>query len=466
MRIPFIGQGSIGRSETVNSERLVNLYPQIDPTGKATIALYGCPGLDRLRVLGPGPSRAAIEYDGVLYVVSGDRFYSVNTSYVGTIRGNLNSGTGHVSMATNGLVILIVDGTQGWIYTIASNTFAQITDADFPPTPIDVDVLDNTFIVVEGGTQRIWTSTDGSTWEALQFASAETAPDDLIGMIVDHQELVLFGTGSDASTEIWYNSGATFTFARRSTIENGCASTACIAKADNGILWLDNKGIGRILRGYTDQRITTHQQEFRIAQHTKEEIAAASSFTYSDEGHMFWQLTVGDETFVYDIAANKWHERRYLITTSGNLGRHRANWCVRFNGINVVGDYENGKIYHYDLDTHTDDGDTIQAIGTYRHLDAEGRTVFYGGVEIECETGVGSLHGQGADPEIELRWSNDGGRTWTPWYQRRLGPLGQYKVRAKWKGLGSSNDRVFEFRITDPVKRTIANANIQASSGR
>jgi len=461
--IPYIGQGSIGRSEFINSERLVNLYPQADPTGKATIALYNCPGLDRLRTLGSGPSRAAMEENGLLYILSGERFYSVNTSYVASIKGTVNSGTGHASMSTNGLVILIVDGTQAWAYTIASDTFAQVTDADLPATPVSTVVMDNTFVVVEGGSQRFYTSTDGTTWDPLQVASAETFPDDLIGAIADHQELILFGK---KSTEIWYNSGQTFTFSRRSVLENGCLSAGTIAKLDNRVFWLDTNGIVRGMTGYTDQRVSTHSQETRIQSHTLAEREAAIGFTSAENGHMFYHLSVGNETFVYDVSANKWHERRYLVPSTGELTRHRANWCVAFNGINVVGDYENGKIYDYNADHFTDEGDPIQAIGTYRHISANGKAVRFNAIEIEVESGVGSLTGQGKTPSIELRFSRNGGKTWSPWYARTIGVTGNYRAYPRWAGLGTTKDMVTEFRITDPVKRVIANANIYATVAR
>ena len=134
--------------------------------------------------------------------------------------------------------------------------------------------------------------------------------------------------------------------------------------------------------------------------------------------------------------------------------------------MNLVGDYENGKVYHYDLDTYTDAGDYIPAVWTYRHLDAQGRMVFYHRVEIEMENGIGIQTGQGSDPQIELRWSNDHGRTWSPFYARDMGPIGKYRSRARWNSLGSSDDRVYQARITDPVRRAIANANIEATMGR
>lgn len=458
MRIPFIGQGSIGRSEYANSERMVNVFPQIDKSGKAIVALYGTPGLNLITTLSTGPIRGMLSYNDVGYIVSLGSVYSISTSYATTLLGSISTSSGRVWMATNGLVILIVDGTAGYTYTIASGVFAQITDADFPANPIACDVLDSVFVVVEGSSQRIWTSTDGSSWDPADFASAETIPDDLVGIIVDHQELVLPGKDS---TEIWYNQGgAGFTFARRSMIENGCASGATVAKMDNSVFWLDNTGIVRRLSGYTPTRVSTHNQEYRIKQHTAAEIAAASAFSYYSEGHAFYQLSVGDETFVFDAATQMWHERRYLVPTSGDFTRHRAEVAMQLNGVIIVGDYSNGKVYEYDMETYTDNGDELDSVWTYRHIDNQGLRVFFDAIEIEFETGVGTLTGQGLDPQVEMQYSDNGGRTWSNWRQADMGMMGEYGARAKFYRCGSARDRVFQFRISDPVKRTIMNANL------
>jgi hypothetical protein len=64
-----------------------------------------------------------------------------------------------------------------------------------------------------------------------------------------------------------------------------------------------------------------------------------------------------------------------------------------------------------------------------------------------------------------LRWSNDGGSTWSKEYWVSIGSIGRYKNRAIWRRLGMARDRIFEVSITDPVKAVIVSANLKASSG-
>lgn len=464
MRIPFIGHGTIGRSKPQNSERLVNLYPEVDASGKATISLIGTPGMTLSYTAGDGPIRAMLVYDDVLYVVSGDEFYSIASNNAVTLRGTLTTSTGSVSIATNGLVILMVDGDDGYTYTISTVTFATIGDVDFPAAPEMCVVCDGYFHVFDGGTQRVHFSTTGTAWDALDFFSSEATPDDLVSMIADHNELILLGIDS---VEVRRLSESGWQVIDGAFIEHGCVAKASSAKMDNSVFWLANDYTIRKLSGYTPTRVSTHKEEYRIKQHTLTEIRAATSFTYRDEGHSFYQINIGNETLVYDASTNMWHTRGYMVPATSAIIRHRAQCYALFGGVHLVGDYENGQIYQYDLGVFTDDGDLIPAIGAYRHVETEGYDVEHDQLEIEMETGVG-LNGitQGTDPLMMLRWSDDQGQNWGNEIWRKMGAIGAFRVRARWCPLGASPDRVYEFRITDPVKRTILNANLEVTVGK
>ena len=69
------------------------------------------------------------------------------------------------------------------------------------------------------------------------------------------------------------------------------------------------------------------------------------------------------------------------------------------------------------------------------------------------------------DPQAMLRWSNDGGSTWSNEHWTSIGRIGKYKNRAIWRRLGMARDRIFEVVVTDPVKAVIVSANLKASSG-
>ena len=72
---------------------------------------------------------------------------------------------------------------------------------------------------------------------------------------------------------------------------------------------------------------------------------------------------------------------------------------------------------------------------------------------------------QGVDPKAMLRWSNDGGSTWSKEHWVSIGKIGKYKNRAIWRRLGWSRDKIFEVVVTDPVFATIVSANLKATQG-
>jgi hypothetical protein len=72
----------------------------------------------------------------------------------------------------------------------------------------------------------------------------------------------------------------------------------------------------------------------------------------------------------------------------------------------------------------------------------------------------------GANPQIMLRWSDDGGHTWSGYRQSSMGRIGKYGFRVFFRALGMTiklRDRVYEISATDPVKIAIMGAELQLS---
>jgi hypothetical protein len=70
------------------------------------------------------------------------------------------------------------------------------------------------------------------------------------------------------------------------------------------------------------------------------------------------------------------------------------------------------------------------------------------------------------DPQVMLRWSDDGGHTWSNEHWRSMGLTGQWGRRVIWRRLGMTlklRDRVYEVSGTDQVKIAIMGAELQVS---
>lgn len=462
MKLP-VGLGSHhSRSDDSANLRCLNIYPEIEKEGaKERVVFYGTPGLINRVSAGVGANRGnGIVFDGNAYFVIGSQLIKISSGYTATVAGTLLTGSGRVVMAENGTNMMLVDGTYG--YTYDGTSFAQITDADFPATGY-VTEIDGYYVVPKNDDHKFYISEDGTSWAAADFASANKKSDDLVACIQNHSYLWNFGTHT---TEIWYYSGnADFPFAPASNsfMEWGLAARHSLQKFDNGLIWIGQTERG----GFHVVKSTGHTPKVVSPQWLSDEISSysivsdAEAYTYSGDGHEFYVLTFPSQnvTWVCDATTNyEWHERG-----SYTIGRHRSSGHVFFNSRNLVGDYNSGNIYELDIDTYTDDGTTIQRIKTLPVAFKEDKLIIWNKVYFDFETGIGLTTGQGSDPKVVIRWSDDGTKTWSNDHERSLGKIGEYKSRVVIRRAGRSRERNFELLVSDPIKFALkgAYANIE-----
>lgn len=458
MIIPFVGQTYQMEAVSFDNQRSVNLYPLVSETGdsKSVTALRSTPGLSQFATAGDGGIRGAIVSDDRSFFVSGDTLFEVSKLGVSTSRGTLNTSTSIVSIEENPTQIMIIDGLNGYIFNKITNVFAQITDVDFP-TPSDLTFQDGYFIVTKADSAQFHISAlnDGLTWGALDFTTVESSPDDLVGIISDRSNLWLFG---EKTTEIFVNTGATaFPFQRLqgTTIETGCAAAETIIEINNAIYWLgtDENGDSIVWKnaGYQAQRVSTQAIERKLAESS--DFTESYAWAYHERGHAFimFQIKGLDTTLCLDVATNAWHERMFRNTSTADEEQHRGSCHVFFDQKHLVGDRENNKIYQMSLDFFDDDGDPLVKKRISPHIDEEKRLITHAQFELDMEVGVGTVNGQGEDPQIWMQYSDDGGHTWSNKLFRTLGALGNFFTRVKWNKLGKSRDRVYSIEISDPV---------------
>ena len=466
VKVPFVGGSYQARSLNADAQRAVNCYVEMDNASpRAPVALYGTPGTVLKMTFPTSPVRACISQGGYSWWLAGAVVYRIDSSFNQVVVGSVGTSTGEVGITSNGSQILIVDGAAGYIVTVATSALTTIADSDFPNGVKRCTYQDGYFIVSgKSGSPSFWINTtayDGATWDALDFASAEGSPDNTIGIISDHRELWLFG---ENSAEVWVNTGSTdFPFQRSGNtfIEHGCAAAGTVAKADNTVFWLgaDDRGQGIVWRadGYTPMRISTHALEAELAGYT---LSDAFAFTYQQEGHIFYVLTfpTSGATWVFDAATQQWHERVWRDASTGVLGRWRANCSVFAHGYHLVGDWETGQVFALDLDTYTDNGNPILRLRAAQTMEQLQERLFFSSLQVDMETGVGTNTGQGLSPVLMLRYSNDGGHTWSNQKTVSVGKTGEYSARAKFNRLGTGRNRVWEISMTDPVKFAVFGA--------
>lgn len=364
--------------------------------------------------------------------------------------------------------------TVNYSQTVSSTTLYGLNWSVLPTTDgafsggTNVDIVDNYFVYNRPDTQQFGASSVLSPISpALSFGSKDGAPDDLVTLIVDHREIYLLG---ESSSEVWVDQGTIpFPFTRipGTSTQHGIAAPFSVARFGNSFAYLsrNNRGQAQVVQmnGYVPQRISTHAVENTLV---NQNVDDAIAWTYQLEGHEVYVISFPtlNLTWCYDAASGMWH--KWLYTNNlGQYERARGNCCAVFQGQVMVGDYANGKVYKLDKNNYTDDGQHVRRLRRAPHLVTDFQRQYFDELQIQFQPGVGLATGEGENPQAMLRWSDNGGSTWSNEYWTSIGRMGKYANRAIWRRLGWARDRVYEVTISDPVKAVIVSANLKATAG-
>lgn len=459
VQIPIAGARQVDRAYVVNAQRAINWQPEVEGDGaKAILTMKPTPGLRFLCQAGNGPRRShSVNFGGAAYFVSGGNLVKVSSLWVATIIGTLNTNAGWCGIVAGRTHILVVDGGDG--YTYDGSSFVTISDPDFPASPESCSYIDGYFVVNDRGTDEfsISANEDPTAWDALDFASAEADPDDAYAVVSSFRDLYLVGS---ETTQVYFNSGNVdfpFDLYANGVLEFGTVAPGSVVRAGGNIFMLaqSKNQSPTVIRvnGFQAAKIADTDISAEIGRMTTIDDAVGLAYTQNDQ--TFYELTfpTEDVTLAYHLEQDMWHERR-----SSSIGRHRIVGHGFFNGEHIVGDYQNGNLYALDTQVYTENGATVmrQRIGAM--LAREGRQMDVSSFEVEFKRGVGLVSGDGSDPQACLRYSFDGGHTWSRELWRPIGKIGEYGRRAIWNRLGQGEHFLFEVTIAAPVEAIIVAA--------
>jgi len=366
--------------------------------------------------------------------------------------------------------------------TVASETMYALNFSVMPSSDgafsggSSVDILDNYFVYNYPNTQQ-WAASNilSPITPPLSFASKFTGPDNLVSIIVDHGQVYLLG---ETTSEVWADVGSfPFPFQRipGSSSQHGIVAKFSVARVGNSFAYLSKNIRGQaevvMMNGYFPTRISTHAVENTFI---NQDITDAIAWTYQQGGHEVYVLSFPslDITWCYDIATQMWHKWLYCDDLN-QYHRHRGNCCINFQNMMLIGDWQNGNIYELDPTNFTDNGQPIRRLRRTTHLVSDYQREYFDELQVYFQPGVGltgittplNVETVGADPQAMMRWSDDGGSTWSNEHWKSIGKIGKYKNRAIWRRLGMTRDRVFELVVTDPINAVIVAANLKSSVG-
>lgn len=438
VEIPFAAQ--IGESSVAQNsrEKLVNMYAEIETSGRKRVLRRQRAGLRQVYAI-TGEKRAIERYNDLHYCVIGSTFYSFDGTTLMTL-GTLATNTGRcfIIFDDNGKV-MVSDQATG--YTWSGVTFATVTT----PGSVGVGTLAyqggfGIFNVPNAGQFYITALNNFTSVDALDFATAESAPDPIRRVFVDHNQLMLAGS---RSIEIWQLSGAAFPFTpyQNAQIERGLVGPTAMAAEDNTVFFIGDDCVAYRLEGYRPVRISTGAVERAILAVPSGSQALCDAFVYTSGGQKFVNFRFpGVITLQYNLATGYWNYAQSFgyrdWQVVGSAG-HQSSYLLTPTGIAVL-----------DESINTDESGIMQRLAVSAPGDANGHRLSVQSLLLDVEVGRAAT---GVSASVMLRFAPDG-ETFGNSKTRALGLTGKYGTRVIYRNLGMGRKPVIEVSCTDDVR--------------
>ena len=433
---PFVG---------ASSSRLVNMYKSSNPSYKYKHVFDNFPGWTVFSSPVASSCRGAVTFKDHLYVVVGHSIYKITEGGAATLLGAISTSEGPVSMAENGFEIMLADGDKMWRY---DGAVLSTPTMPFSEGPSKVIFHEGYFVTLRPNTSQFYISGsfDGNTWNALQFATAEDKPDNIVELTSDRL-LWLFG---EYTTQAYDTYPDTFPFKPNYTgrVLYGIRGRTA-AQLSNTTYFLGSAKTGR---GVTVYRFNGFQPEpvsgpgYSKLWSSFSDIDDAYAMSFSWDGQEFYLLTfpVTNRSFVYSPAGG-WSEWGEWNEDQNTWTKHPALWFTVIGDETVFGD-AHGNIMKLDRSTTLHNGNTNvrQVISDTYHQNPQ--RVHIGLLEMDMEVGY---HDADTTPTVFLAVSKDGGNTFGNDIPRTQGDAGWYDTRVRWVRLGSGYNMVFRLSVSD-----------------
>lgn len=407
-------------------------------------------------------SRGITDYgDSAIIRVCGQKLYTVDTSGNHTFIGSIN-GTGRIVFTKLVDKLIIISG--GYVYQYDGTTLIQITDSNLEQ-PASATTLNNQ-VIYQGYGARFCTSNvgDATTINGLNYATAESNPDNLVRVYAFEEQVYLFGK---KTIERWWNTGTghpPFDRVQGGIIIKGLLSRDSVSDNGDNIFFLGDDSKVYTLKGGALNAISTQSLAQEFYSYGDISDAVGWCATLRGDQYYFLKFPTQNKFWVYKDGLG-WFEWSSGIEGAGNIA---TGYVFAFNHHYV--EANDGNIYQLDFDTYTENGNPIIKLrdSSPIHgglLGADGKRVTMNRLQLIMETGVGTPSGQTFDPEVVLQFSDDGGKTFGTERRGKIGKLGINHWRVEWHCLGSFFSRIIRIKMSDSVFLSIHRCNADIEVG-
>ena len=461
MELPFTSSQSSRPRLHLPNLQLQNALLESSPGGPTANIRTTRPGLTYQYDLDDGPIYEMYQEPGVfngdLFTVSGSGVYR-NQTLIGTVA----SSNSPQMLYGDGYLVVVSGGS---IYTYDGTTFQTIQFFSdgvslIPPIQGMVVIYSVWFYFLESSQQFFFSNPgDPTKIDAGNYSAAQVYPDNIVQMTVLGEQVYIF---KNTSTEIWQYVGALLAPLQEiqgATWVRGAVSQNCIHRLNNTLLFVGDDLQVYLVGGPSYPQIisTPIINDRLLNEATIGSPGGITALAYTLEGHPTYiiNLPVSNESYAFDLSTNEWSRFGTTLPQAFTPGQYIGGVSSGVNSTPIyIGSYVDGKIYTLDVNNNTDDGVPIQVtVGAVAWT--SGKRGRCNNLTLRCVRGQGSIDNPA--PLVAMRYSDDGGQTYSSWILGQYGPMGQYGYKTTWRSLGFIVEpgRLFDFRISDPVLRVI-----------
>lgn len=456
-------------SDLTKDARLINMIVDMFNTPEKEnkkVFVKSRPGLASAYTTSAGVARGiyywVVSGVGYVFTVSGTKVYSN-----GVLLQTLATSTGAVGFTeflnSSGVVTLImVDGTDGYVFSDPTLAPTQIVDADFPTPHVPMPVfMDGYLFLAKTNTQDIYNSNldDPTLWTAGDFISAEMFPDTIVALTKNNNYIYAIGSNS---IEYLYDAGnATASpLARHDAAvqQFGTVAADSVVSTDKEVVLLGQTSNGGhtvwTVEGFKETEIGTPAIR-SILRAEGSAISSVNAHCIRVAGQKLYIVSLTNVTLVYSFDAKMWYEW-YSGATNGTafIGSHASDGP---NGQAYILNDSTGVVYTISEDNHTDAGTAFRCrIVTYKY-DYDGinrkfmsRLSLIG--DIPTTSGSGNV--------IQVSWSDDDYVTWAT--DRDLSMDNDFPCVTQ---LGSFRRRAFRFTYDQPYLLRLEGFEVDINKG-
>lgn len=443
----ILGKGAYRRDAGNLPElKFINMFVETSPVSDDGVTLLSFQGLMSTATRGLGPINGIFQKAGLF---GGDTFTISNNSLyrAGTLIGAID-GSGPASWAASDTELVVTRGTSAWSYN--GTDLAAVAFPDGANVTAVAGTIGGLFLYARANSARWYWSAllDGRTIDALDYATAESAPDKLRDLVAVGDNAFLLG---EDSIEVWLITGdLNLPFARISqrTVRLGVIAPGCAVEMDNAVHFIgSDKAIYRM--SDVHQKISDFSMDERIKQSS-----SYSLFTFDWEGHKFLCVRLSQGTWIADAATayQGWYEAQ-----SWGLPNWQAKCAVTLETGPLFGSATTNDVLAFAEDV----APMLRQFPAYFPI--KGGCVPVDLLEVEANPGAAS---SGVVPVLEMRSSRDRGNTSTAWRPSPLGLMGQYRKRPRWRRCGyfDAPGALFEFRTTEAGSLRVSAVRVNESA--